>query len=373
VIIVHVIADLSVGGAELMMKRLIDAHRHNREFQHHVLSLHGMGRVGQELVDHGIPVEALGMRGIAGVPRALWLLVRRFRQLRPDIVHAWMYHANFLAGLAAQVSGQGQVIWAIRASELDSTTGVRRSTLLLRRRSAALSRRLPRALVYVAHSAQEAHEQLGYDRTKGLVIPNGFPDVGRRSYSDARARLGVPKGGLIVGSVGRFNAAKDPKTFIEAARLVAQSHPESRFLMIGRGLSQENPELAAWVGATGLGERMILAGERADVYGCLAAMDIFCLHSVTEAFPNVLGEAMNAGVPSVVTDVGDAANVLGDAGIVVAPRDPAALARALVEMIEKTPDERRTYGERGRKRIAEHFSLSLAVERYERLYRQVAD
>jgi glycosyltransferase involved in cell wall biosynthesis len=237
--------------------------------------------------------------------------------------------------------------------------------------SAPLSHRLSRAIIYVAHSARKAHERLGYDRTKGIVIPNGYPALGHRSYPEARSRLGLPDG-IVVGSIGRFNAAKDPRTFIEAAALVVQSKPATRFLMVGRGMSPDNRELAAMMDARGLAGRIVLAGERADVYECLAAMDIFCLHSATEAFPNVVGEAMNAGVPSVVTDVGDAAAVLGDCGIVVAPRDPAVLARAIIEMIEKTPAERGAYGKRARKQIAEHFSLPSVVERYEQLYREVA-
>jgi glycosyltransferase involved in cell wall biosynthesis len=372
VVIVHVIADLSTGGAELMMKRLIEAHRHNADFEHHVISLHGMGRVGPELIELGVSVQALGMRGIADIPRMVRLLVRRFRELRPDLVHAWMYHANFLAGLAALASGYRRVIWAIRASELDRTMGVSRTTLLLRRLSAPLSHRLPRANVYVVHSARKAHESLGYDRSKGMVIPNGYPDLGHRSYPEARSRLGVPEGCIVIGSIGRFNAAKDPRTFIEAAALVAQPNPTALFLMVGRGMSPDNRELAAVMDAKGLADRIVLAGEHADVYECLAAMDIFCLHSVTEAFPNVVGEAMNAGVPTVVTDVGDAAAVLGDCGIVVAPRDPAALARAIIEMIEKTPAERLACSKRGRERIVEYFSLPSVVERYEQLYREVA-
>jgi glycosyltransferase involved in cell wall biosynthesis len=353
-----------------MLKRLIEAHRQNDEFEHRVISLHGLGRVGPELVELGVPVEALGMRGVIDIPRVLRSLTSHFRELRPDVVHAWMYHANFLAGLAAYLSGKVPTIWGIRASELDATM-VPRSTLLLRRLSAAASRVLPAAIIYVAEAARKAHERMGYDRSKGLVIPNGYPPLTKQSYPDARRRLGVPNDGLVVGSIGRFDATKNPKSFVEAAALVLKFHPGTQFVMVGRGMSSDNPKLAAMLGANGMTGRMVLAGERKDVYECLAAMDIFCLHSVTEAFPNVVAEAMNAGVPAVVTDVGDAAAILGDAGFVVPSRDPATLARAIGEMIEKTPIERRAYSERGRKRIASHFSLASVVSQYEHLYRAI--
>jgi glycosyltransferase involved in cell wall biosynthesis len=370
-IIVHVIADLSTGGAEMMLKRLVDAHRETPEFEHHIISLHGLARIGPELQAKGIRVEALGMRGPLDMPKVVAQLARRIRLLRPDILHAWMYHANLLGGLAARIGGRSKVIWGIRATSFDASMGVSRLTTWLRRVSGLASRWLPDVIVYVAHAAREGHEKIGYFQDKGMVIPNGYPRTAVVSRGEARERLGLPANGVVIGSLGRYNAAKDPRTFIEAASLIAKRHADARFVMVGRGISPGNRELMAWIADHGLEDRFLLLEERKDVDECLAAMDVFCLHSVTEAFPNVVAEAMSVGVACVVTDVGDAALLLGDAGVVVPVRNPIAMAEAISTMIEAGPDVRAAYGRRGRERIATCFSIGAVVRRYEALYRDL--
>lgn len=371
-IIVHVIADLTTGGAEIMMKRLIEAHGDTCDFQHHVISLHSLGRVGPELQAQGIPVQPLGMRGALEIPKVIKQLAKTFREIEPDVVHCWMYHANLLGGAAARLSGNGRVIWGIRATGFNQTMGVSRATTLLRRGSAILSHIIPAAIVYVANAARAAHEKIGYASSKGLVIPNGYPPPHTKSRASAARQLGLNEKDLVVGSVGRFNAAKDPRTFVEAAAMVSAARPEARFVMIGRGVSP-NAELEGWIAAHAMTDRFVLLGDVKDVDECLVAMDIFCLHSVTEGFPNVVAEAMNSGVPCVVTDVGDAAALIGDAGTVVPPSNPRALADAIVNLIDAGSDARRALGEGGRRRIMERFSIESIVKRYEALYRALID
>ena len=370
-VIVHVITDLETGGAEMMLKRLVEAHRTDRNFEHHVISLRGLGTVGPQLLAAGIPVEALGIRGLLDIPRVVIQLVRRLRQLRADVLHAWMYHANLLGGLAARIGRRGRVVWGIRATTFDATTGVSRSTTWLRRLSGPASTVLPDVIVYVAHAARTAHQSLGYSPARGVVIPNGYAIPAIVAPGTARRRLGIPPDLLVVGSVGRFNEGKDPRAFVEAAALVGKANPQARFVMVGRGLTPENDALTGWIAKHRLEDRFFLLGERNDVLDCVSAMDIFCLHSKIEAFPNVVAEAMSAGVPCVVTDVGDAALLLGDAGLVVPPRDPAAMAEVITQLIEADPEHRAALGQRGRQRIMDHFSIEAVVQQYEALYRDL--
>ena len=370
-IVVHVIAGLDRGGAEVMLKRLIEAQASNGELRHHVISLDTLGSVGPEIQALGVPVEALGMSGAAGIPAVIARLVRRFRALRPDIVHAWMYRANLLAGLAARIARVPHVIWGIRASSLDKTSGVTRQTLAIRKIAATVSSRLPDVIIYVADSARAAHEAIGYAPAKGVVIPNGYLPPKPSQTQDARAALGLVAEHFVVGSVGRYNAAKDPRTFVEAAALVSRRYPNARFMMVGLGMSRDNSELTKWIAELGIEDRFLLCGEHIDIDAMLESMDLFCLHSTTEAFPNVLAEAMRAGLPCVSTDVGDAARLLADGGIIVRPADPVALADAISGMIELGANERRAYGERGRERIRMHYSISAIAARYDDLYRRV--
>ena len=372
-VIVHVIADLTTGGAEMMMKRLIEAHKDSTQFHHHVISLRSLGRIGPELEAIGVTVEALGMRGAIEIPRVVWQIAKRLRQIQPDVLHAWMYHANLLGGLAARVAGVRPVVWGIRATSFDATMGVSRSTTLLRRLSALASRLLPSVIVYVAYAARVAHEEIGYVAAKGMVIPNGYNEPLAHQTRAARLNLGLPLDAVVIGSVGRFNEAKNPLGFVEAASVVAAHYPSALFLMVGRQVTPDNLALIRWIEERGLTNRFYLLGEQNDLGESYAAMDIFCLHSVTEAFPNVVAEAMSAGLPCVVTDVGDAAELLDSAGIVVPPRCPEAIASAIKELIEVGPTARKRIGALGRERIRRNYSLVAVVGRYEELYRDLVE
>ena len=99
--ILHVIIGLNVGGAENSLKRLIDSHKDNTNYQHSVISLMTIGKVGEQLQESGIEVCSLGLKSLLSLPITFFRLIRFIRKANPDIVHTWMYHADLLGGLAA--------------------------------------------------------------------------------------------------------------------------------------------------------------------------------------------------------------------------------------------------------------------------------
>ena len=189
------------------------------------------------------------------------------------------------------------------------------------------------------------------------VISNGFDIETYKSDSSIRHSIrqsfGVSSDTLIIGSIGRFIEYKDHRGFILALANLASLDSRTIFLMVGRDIDSDNSTLMRWIEETGYKNRFILLGERNDVPAILNAMDIFCLHSKSEGFPNVLGEGMCAGLPSVVTDVGDAALLLGDAGLVVPAQDTKSLAEGLLTMVQYTAETRASLGNIARKRIKE--------------------
>ena len=366
--ILHIIIDLTSGGAELMLKRLAVAHLRHPQYRHEVISLRTLATVGPMLEAHGIRVDALGMGSPRDMPRVLMRLVREIRARRPDVVQTWMYHSDLLGGLAARLAGLRRVIWGVRIADIGPHMGISRSTGLVRKACARLSRRLPARIVYVAHSARRVHEALGYAADRGVVIPNGYELPPALPRDRLKAELDLPAEALVVGSAGRFNLQKDPESFVAAAAIAGARDPRLRFVMIGRGYTADNAELAGWIAASGVADRFHLLGERHDLQALLAGMDLFCLHSIGEGFPNVVAEAMSAGTPCIVTDVGDAAFLVGDTGTVVPPSDPEALAGAVAELAALPDDRRRTLGEAARERVASEFSIEVVARLYGELY-----
>lgn len=372
--ILHVITGLSTGGAERALNNLLFGGLAER-FDTAVLSLSDFGTLGGGITQLGVPVHALDMRGVVPTPRVLERLRRIVRGFAPDIIQGWMYHGNLAASVGAGFScSRSGVVWNVRQS-LYSLKAEKLLTRQVIRANRVCSRRVA-GVVYNSHLSRAQHAQFGFDSRHSRVIPNGFdlnqlrPD--RVAGQQVRAALGLAADALVIGHVARFHPMKDHAGFLRAAVQVARVMPHTRFLVIGREVSPDNPALTGIVPAA-ISERFLFTGERRDVGRLLQAMDVLCSSSWSEAFPNVLGEAMACGVPCVATDVGDSADILGNAGIITAPSDSDALAEGLLAMLDKNTVDRERLGQDARERVAQHYSLPCIVQRYAELYEELHD
>ena len=144
--------------------------------------------------------------------------------------------------------------------------------------------------------------------------------------------------------------------------------------MAGRGVDDDNSELADLASGLGIRDRVHLVGPWPEVEKIYPGFDIFCLSSQSmEGFPNVLGEAMSCGVPCVSTEVGDAAKIVADTGLIVPARDLDELTGALRAMIGLVKEDPLGMAERCRERIEREFSLAKIVQEYERLYAKAGE
>jgi glycosyltransferase involved in cell wall biosynthesis len=376
VLVTHIITDVSTGGAEIMLLKLI-SHLDRQRFASRVISLTDSGPIGDRLEALGVPVKVLGMRPGSPDPRAVVRLAGWLRQTPPALVQTWMYHADLVGGIAARLAGNAPVVWGIRNSNLDVVRS-RRSTRWTVKLCALLSRWVPRRIISCSETARRIHAGLGYDAGKMVVIPNGFnldlycPDV--KAGVSVRLELGIAAGAKLVGLVARFDPQKDHQNFIRAAAEITARLPEAHFLLCGDGITWENRELAGWIDAQGLHDHFHLLGRREDIPRLSAALDVACSSSAYgEAFSNVLGEAMACGVSCAVTDVGDSAYIVGDTGKVVAPNDALALAGAVVELLELPAGRRLELGQAARLRMQQSFDIHAVVNQYARLYTSLLD
>lgn len=373
--VAHVITGLETGGAEVMLYRLLAATDRDR-FRSSVVSLTGLGPVGDDVRRLGVPVRALAMRPGIPDPVAIARLARWLRRDRPDVVQTWMYHADLLGGVAAKAAGNVPVAWGLHNTDL--APGVaKRSTVATALACARLSPWLPAAIVCCTEATRRVHERLGYRADKMVVVPNGFdlddfkPDAAARAA--VRRELGLPPDAPLIGLLARFHPQKGHRFFLEAAALLAARRADVHFLLCGDGVTRDNAELAARVDAAGLSDRCHLLGRRRDTARLQASLDVATSASVAgEALSLALGEAMACAVPCAVTDVGDSALLVGDTGRVVPPGDAAALAAAWQGLLALSPVDRAGLGQRARERIAEHFALPRTVRRYECLYARLA-
>jgi glycosyltransferase involved in cell wall biosynthesis len=359
--ITHVITSLDNGGAEGVLYRLV-AHDCGRHV-HSVVSLMDMGRYGELLTRRGIQVYTLGMsRGRVRLS-GLLKMAKLMRQLEPDVVQTWMYHADLLGGVCARVLRVGRIVWGIRGPFNRRRTSL--STRMVVWLCARLSYLIPNVIVANSEHALKAHVDVGYRRDRFLCIPNGYfpvkaPERGEASDRVFRQSVGVDESAVLLGMIARFDIYKDHAMLFRALKRLQESTLNCVCVLIGPGMDWDNGSLTRLIADQGLDSGVLrLLGARDDVVEVMRALDLHLLSSAAESFPNVLAEAMMVGTPCVTTDVGDAAMIVGDTGWIVPPGDDEAFANAIHAATREMRDnsrwaERRA---RSRERITNQFGF----------------
>lgn len=363
--ITHVIIGLGVGGAELMLKRLVEGLNGKDGMQHSIISLTDFGPVGKQLLDAGINVTSLNMKNFLSIPSVFFKLRCELKKQKPDIVQTWMYHADFLGGLAAKSLGIHNIIWNVRNTYLSSSGKL---NCVFRKLCAYLSNKIPKEIIYVSNSAQREHLKQNYKNNIGRVIGNGF-DTDKYSFSvenrqKYRTEFKLKDSDIAVFSVGRYVPAKDHSTFVQAICLASKINPKVKGVLVGRDIQLKNFKLPQ-----AEKNNFILIGERADVADLLSAADIFCLHSITEGFPNVLGEAMSVGIPCITTDAGDAALILKEKKYVVDVGDFYSMSEKILELSNEPTLVRQNIATENRENIVKNHSMEYILEQYVDLYK----
>ncbi len=360
--VMHVITSLDIGGAEQMLRRLVTA-KTRPDVSHSVVTMIPGGPLHAAIQGDGIPVVDLGMRPGRANLSGLWQLRRLIRRQRPDLIQTWLYHADLVATLALQLSGrrrQTRLVWGLRCSDMHAGHATPRHRMILRV-LAHLSRR-PDLIISNSAAGMRVHTAVGYRPRRWQVIPNGFhtelfaPDDEGRCRM--RAELGLGDDDFAIVLCARVAPMKDHKTFVRAAEIVAAQLPQARFVLIGRNTDRSDTGLDRMIVDSAAADRFLRLGERRDIAAILPAMDLATLTSAFgEGFPNVLGEAMATAIPCVSSAAGDAAEVIGDTGLIVPVRDPQAMATAWLEMFSQGREGRARLGAMARDRVLDNFAM----------------
>lgn len=358
--VMHVITGLDTGGAERMLANLCIA-QHRNGAAPVVVSLSPGGSQRDRLQSAGVAVRDLGLRRGIPNPLGLFRLAGMIRRQKPPVIQSWMYHADLVALLSLWLSGRRKrtrLYWGVRCSDVD--LGAYPVSLRIVVRLCALLSRFSDGVVYNSQAGRTAHHKLGYRPRRSVVVDNGFdigdfaPDTAARKQ--VRQALGLPEDAFVVATVARYDTMKGYDTLLAAL-----------------GRSRDITGLAIGAGTEVLAgkARVLPLGERDDVPRLLAAVDALVSPShFGEGFSNAIGEAMASGLPVVATDVGDAARIVGDAGIVVPPRDADALASALARLRDDA-ELRHGLGEKAREQIERSFGLKRSIDAFEALHAAV--
>lgn len=375
--VLHFIPSIAGGGAENFMRSLVRGMAQRGEWRSVIVTV----KVGQHTA-FAEELRALGvtlhdMDSDALLKAGVWLKLRQLiLEERPDVIQTWMHHADFMGGIAAASAGYTQLCWGVRATEVHRNPGDSAlKTALFHHALGWAAKLLPRHILSNSESAVAVHERMGFPRRKMQVIPNGV-DASRYQPSAelrtaVRAELQLPENAPVVGFVGRFHPVKDLPLFFRTAALVQQQLPELHLLLCGGTAAELPPEAHSLYQAMPQPGQVRFVPFGASTQRYYPAMDAFSLTSSSEAFPNVVLEAMASGLPCATTAAGDCATMLAGLGHVVPTGDSTALAAAWLKHLLLPAAERQALGALGRARVLERYTPERAVDSFQQVYQSM--
>jgi glycosyltransferase involved in cell wall biosynthesis len=360
--VVYVIGALGRGGAEKQLYLLLK-YLDRDDVDPSVISLSPDGPWAESIRALGIPVIELRRRRSFEVARLLTLR-RLLRERRPDIVQTFLFSDNVYGLLAARWAGVPVLVASRRIDQY----GDRRGLLLRLNRvvtgwASAVICNAESSLAHVPPALRAHH----------VVIRNGTEIASAvRSRLDVRRELGIPPEALAVGTAGRMVRGKNHQRFVEVAAPIVRARRDVYFVLAGRG--PEEAAVRARIAALGIGDRVLLVGERSDVPDLLGALDVFLLTSDREGLSNATMEAMAAGLPCVVTNAGGNRELVldGETGFVCASNQAAELGQRLGALLADA-GLREAFGARGRRRIETAFSPAIMAAATAALYRTLVE
>ena len=359
--LLHLITELATGGAQISLLRLLE-HLDRQRYDIQVACLYnGEREIAQKIRALGIPVTDLGMRTKWhwGAFIHLFRLVKKFK---PHILHTWMFHANIPGRILGRLAGVPIIVNGERTMGME-----KHWRMYLNHLTGALADRI---LCVSEHVAQFAREEIGLPAEKLVVIPNGIEmDAFSHLPSKEAAReiLGLPREGLLVGSIGRSQQVKGFDILIESFQQFASQFHTVHLIFAGSG-----PEFAALQSQASRWDHLgqiIFLGNVDDVRPVLAALDIYVQPSRYEGMPNAVLEAMASGLPVVASAVGGIPEIVQDhvTGVLVPPQQVSILTAALKSFLMDA-NTRMRFGRAGREFIRQYYPLTETVAKTEAVY-----
>lgn len=370
--ILFVIGSLEIGGAESQMSALV-SHLHGHMCSCHVFVLQERGPLGNYFQKLGVPIYHGGLlegdllRAPWKLIRAEWRLLMIMLRVRPVVVHSFLPLVTFMGALAGRMTRVPAVITSRRA------LGKHQERYILLRPFDLLANRLSHRVTVNSKAVWKDTVNRDYIDPKKLVLIHNGVDLltfesAQPFREETRRKLGIESREKVVIVVANLIPYKGHGDLLEAAQEVLKHIPQAVFLLVGedRGIGRDLRKMAIDLG---IAAKIKFLGLRHDIPSLMAASDLSVLPSHEEGFSNVILESMAAGLPVVATRVGGNPEAVEDGvtGWLVPPGNPAAMAEKIIDLLGD-PKRAKLWGQLGRNRVKQVFTVERMVEGHLRLY-----
>jgi len=293
-------------------------------------------------------------------------LIDIIKKKQIDLIHSNQPRSNLFGAIAAKIKNV-PIVWHERCLEsgrLDSDN---------------IFSFLPDKIICNSGAARNRFTKGKGIDTKIKIIMNGVdlrefdPEINGRII---RKEFNIDDDELVIGTIGRIDPEKGYECFLESARILLQDARNVRFLIVGGAFNNTSLEKTLYEMSVekGVSKKTIFTGFRGDIPQLLASMDVVVLPSGIDACSRVLFESMAMQKPLVAINAGGTPEVVQDGitGFLVKPKDPSGMAKGIMTLLHnKSLSEQ--YGQAGRKRVEEMFTIERNIKETENVYLELLD
>jgi glycosyltransferase involved in cell wall biosynthesis len=300
----------------------------------------------------------------------IYQLLSYVAQVKPDIIHSSMVHANFISNIVKWVNPNIPVIWSVHNSDI-SLKNNKITTLAVSKICAFFSKKMPAKIVYCSRHARNVHERFGYYTRKTHIIHNGIDCIrfsADNFSNEFRNELGVQKETFLIGSVGRFHIIKDYPTFFVAAGIFHKLYPKVHFVLVGDGLTNDNDYVVQLIEENDIKLVTHLLGRRTDINLIYASLNISVSTSLDESFSLSMAESMASEVPCVSSNINGVKLIMGNKIIYADVGNALDFSNKFDTIYKMSIKQRKSIGINARLKIKNNYTVEQMKEKYLKLY-----
>ncbi len=351
--VLHIIPNLAQGGAETQLLELVS--KNNTHIICQLLS----EKNNKNIISKNI--YSLNMKRKIPDIRAFYKLYKIIHEVKPDIIHSWMYHSCLLEVLLRKITNNKNIplVWGLRCSNMDLHYYSKQLKLIIK--VCSFFSYTPNLIVHNSYRGKIIHDSLGFNKIN-IVISNG---IDTKKYApnkifrnNFRKKYQISHTTKVLLCVSRLDPMKDHITLLASFKKIKKAYSEVILVLAGLG-TEKFCNI----------ENVIALGGNDKINEVYAASDIIVSSSAFgEGFSNALGEGMASGLVPVATNVGDAKYIIKNLGKVVNPKSSNKLANAVIEVLNLSENDFISYKTKVRIRIIDHFSKDIMLKNYDRVY-----
>ncbi len=302
-----------------------------------------------------------GEKSIKGIFKAYLNLIKLIKNIKPDIVHSHMYHANIISRVARVFTSVPKLVCTAHSKNEGG-----KARMFLYRSTNFLGD----IFTNVSKEAVKAFEKKGAVKRNQMIVMHNGIDCNTFTFdSNERKKLREKynlKNKKIFIHIGRFTEAKDHINLLQAYKKLLDEFSDIHLVLVGDG--ELRSQIEYFISDNNLSQNISLLGIQKNIPSLLSMSDIFVLSSLWEGLPLVICEAMSCERVVVSTNCGGVSEIISDCGFLVEPENSKILSEAMKKAYTLHELEANNIGKKSRKKVIEKYSLSSIVEKWEELY-----